>query len=240
MNPELRQKLQIVLAAAMIISALRVGYIFYERHEEKIAEAKKAVPVALNPDYYVTPKKLYPYDLKSARQLIQQPVWVRQGYRFTYYRYDPKGHTADFSHEAGLLLPVEKLQIKDVTTDVTPGAPNQRQVMAIFEKDKKQFAFPIGVVTGSDYKIYSDDMLFIQNPHDLYKHWPTDVWESIDKHEVKAGMNELQTSFAVGMGIPESSGGSSSQVFNYPNGGKPLRVVYHDGRVAEIGPGPAS
>ena len=38
-----------------------------------------------NADYYVTPKKLYPYDLKSAQQLTQQPVWMKEGYRYTYY-----------------------------------------------------------------------------------------------------------------------------------------------------------
>ena len=39
-------------------------------------------------DYYVTPKKLRPYDLKSAHQLTEQPVWVKVGYYHTYYPYN--------------------------------------------------------------------------------------------------------------------------------------------------------
>ena len=49
-----------------------------------------------NADYYVVPKKLYPFDLKSAKQLTQQPVWVKEGYRYTYYPYDAARKRTDF------------------------------------------------------------------------------------------------------------------------------------------------
>ena len=98
--------------------------------------------VALDPDYYVTPKKLHPQDLKDAKELTRQPVWVREGYRYTYYPY--AGHS-DFEHPAGTLGPIEKLDIKDVVLDRTPGSPAQKQVMAVFKKDGKRYAFPIGV-----------------------------------------------------------------------------------------------
>jgi hypothetical protein len=185
-------------------------------------------------DYYVVPKKLYPYDLKSARQLTQQPVWVKEGYRYTYYPYDLARHRTDFSHEAGTLLPLQRLEIKDIATDFSPGSSDQRQVIAIFEQDGKTYAVPIGVAIGKDYRIYSDEMLFIQDPHELYKHWPSDIWESIGKHEVKPGMNELQTDFAVGMGVPEPSSDPSVKTVKYPNGGKPLVITYRNGKAAEI------
>src|SRR5690349_10052479 len=103
----MKQKIQIVLSIAIAVAAIRTGYIFYERHSEKASETKGAPP-PVQADYYVVPKKLHPYDLKSARQLMQQPVWVKEGYRYTYYRYDRR---TDFSHEAGQLLPIEKLEI---------------------------------------------------------------------------------------------------------------------------------
>ncbi len=233
MTAEGRQKIQIILAAGIAIAALRTGYILYERHENNAAPVKQEAP-PLKADYYVTPKKLHPQDLKTARQLTQQPVWVRQGYRFTYYPYD---HRTDFKHEAGLLGPIEKLEIKDVVTDVTPHTPDQRQVMAVFEKDGKKFAFPIGRVKGEDYRIYSDDMLFIQDPRELYKHWPADVWDSISKHEVKAGMNELQTSFAIGVGAPVGNGPIGDRTLNYANGGKPLLVTFAGDKATDIRPG---
>jgi hypothetical protein len=231
-----KQKLQIVLVFAIAVAALRTGYILYARHAESIEQARKQAP-PLNPDYYVTPRRLHPYDLSSARQLTQQPAWVRVGYGSTYYPYDRARRRSDFSHEAGKLLPLEKLDIKDVVTDISPGSPDQRQVMVIFERDGKSYSFPIGSVKDGNYQLYSDDMLFIQDPHELYKHWPPDVWEAIDKHEVKPGMSELQATFAIGLGIPEGSGDSLTRTLDYPNDGKPLRITFDNGKATDIKPG---
>ena len=77
-------------------------------------------------------------------------------------------------------------------------------------------------------------MLFIQDPHELYKHWTADIWDAINKHEVKPGMNELQVGFAIGMGIPDPSSDPAVKTVKYPNGGKPLIVTYRYGKVAEI------
>jgi len=233
MTPELKQRIQIVLVAAIALAALRAGYIFYGRRVSKI-DAAKHQPPPLNPDYYVIPKKLYPHDLKSARQLIKLPVWVKEGYRYTYYPFDPARHRSDFSHQAGQLLPIEKLEIKDVVTEASPGSPDQRQVMAVFEKDGKVYAFPIGSVKDANYQIYSDEMLYLQDPHELYKHWPAEVWSAVEKHEVKPGMNELQADFAIGMGIPQRSDDPTVKTVNYPNGGQPFSVTYRNGRAAEI------
>src|ERR1700681_3181076 len=124
MRPEAKQKLQLALLLAMVVAGVRAGYILYQRHEDKVAAEKKKQAQNVgysNPDYYVSPKKLYPYDLKSAKQLTQQPVWVKEGYRYTYYRYDKAGKQVDFAHDAGLLLPIERLEIKDVATAVLAG-----------------------------------------------------------------------------------------------------------------------
>lgn len=233
MNPELKHRIQVVLAFALLVAGIRVAYVFYQRRSTKVEDEKNSAP-PLKADYYVVPKKLYPYDLKSAKQLTQQPVWVKEGYRYTFYPYDPAARRADFAHEAGQLLPIERLEIKDVTTDISPGSPDQRQVIAVFEKAGKSYAFPIGSVQAGNYQIYSDEMLFIQDPHELYKHWSAETWDAIEKHEVKPGMNEFQVAFAVGMGIPESSSDPSVKTVNYPNGGHPVSVTYRNGQAAEI------
>jgi len=235
-SPESKKRIQIVLAAAIAIAGVRAAYIIHERRAANARE-RQTKELPLNADYYVTPKKLHPYDLKSAREITKRPVWVKEGYRYTYYPYDAVRHHADFAHDAGTLLPLQQLQIKDVVTDVPRGAAGQREILAIFQQDGKTYAFPIGAVKGSDYTIYSDEMLYIQDPHELYKHWPADVWAAIDRHEVKPGMNELQADFAIGMGIPEKSADDSVKTVNYPNGGKPLTIVYREGKAAEIKPG---
>ncbi|HXZ33539.1 MAG TPA: hypothetical protein VEH30_14785 [Terriglobales bacterium] len=231
MSPDTKGKVQLVLAILILIAGTRTAYIFYERHTARIDEARKQAP-PLNPDYYVVPKKLYPYDLKSALQLTKQPVWVKEGYRYTYYPY--ANHHTDFSHEAGQLLPLEKLQVRDVVLDRTPGTPDERQVLAIFEKDGKDDAVPIGSVKNGNYQIYSDEMLYIQDPHELYRHWSADVWQAIDQHQVTPGMSELQADFAIGMGIPERSSDAEVKTVNYPNGGKPLSITFREGKAAEI------
>ncbi len=236
----MKQKIQVALILAMLLAGIRLAIILYERHEDVVEQTKKPEVRALNPDYYVTPKKLYPYDLKSAKQLTGQPVWVKVGYAYTYYPYDPATHRANFSHEAGKLLPIQKLEISDVVTGVSPNAPGERQVMAVFEQDGQQYAASIGSEKNGDYRFYSNDMLFIEDPHLLYKHWPAEVWQTIDQHQVKPGMNELQADFAIGIGLLENVGDSTDRTLDYPNGGKPLTVSYHNGKAVEIRPGPAS
>ena len=200
-------------------------------------DAKPRQETALKADYYVTPKRLHPYDLKSARQLTEQPVWVKVGYQLTYYPYDRERHKTDFAHEAATLLPLQKLAIQDVVTGVSPLAPGIRQVLACFEVEGKSYAVPIGAEKGSDFRIYSDDIFFIEDPHDLYKHWPADIWQKIDAHEVQPGMSELQAIFAIGIGIPQGSGAYGSRTLRYANGGKPLVITFQNDKAVEIKPG---
>jgi len=232
-----QKKLQIFLVAAIVLAGGRAAYIVYERREAMKDEAKPKPETALKADYYVTPKKLHAYDLTSARQLTEQAVWVKVGYQLTYYPYDRERHKTDFGHEAGLLPPLQKLAIQDVVTDVSPLAPGIEQVMACFSLQGNGYAAPIGAVKGSDFKIYTDEIFFIEDPHDLYKHWPADVWKKIDAHEVQAGMSELQASFAIGMGVAAGSGDYGSRTLRYPNGGKPLAIRFENDKAVAIKPG---
>jgi len=236
-NAEVQKKLQVFLVAAIVLAGGRAAYIVYERHEAMKEETRPKQEALLKADYYVSPKKLHAYDLKSARQLTEQPVWVKVGYQLTYYPYDRERRKTDFAHEAGMLLPLQKLAIQDVVTDVSPRAPGIKQVLAVFSLEGKGYAAPIGAEKGGDFKIYSDDVFFIEDPRDLYKHWPTQVWKEIDAHEVQAGMSELQASFAIGLGIPEGSGDYGSRTLRYPNGGKPLVISFENDKAIEIKPG---
>jgi hypothetical protein len=239
-SPETKKIIQISLIVLMVLAALRLGVILFQRHADEVDRANKTKAQNAgysNPDFYVAPKKLYPYDVKSAKQLTRQSVWAKEGYKYTYYPYDPARKRVDFAHDAGLLLPIERLEIKDVVTDTPPEKGSRRQMMAVFQKDGKNYAVPIGFEADEQYTIYSDEMLFIEDPHVLYKHWSADVWQAVDQHEVKPGMNELQADFAVGMGMPDSGDSSYEKTVRYPNGGKPLVVTYRDGKAFEIKPG---
>jgi hypothetical protein len=239
-SEEAKKRIQIALALAVVVAGVRAGYILYERHEDYVAAQKQALAKNAgysNADYYVAPKKLYPFDVKSAKQLMLQPVWVKEGYRYTYYPYDVARKRVDFAHEAGLLLPIERMEIKDVVTGTPAGAGSRRQVMAVFQEEGKSYAVPIGFETEGQYKIYSDEMFFVEDPHELYKHWPADVWQAVTAHEVKPGMNELQADFAVGMGTLDMGSSSDERTLHYANGGKPLVVIYRGGKAVEVRPG---
>jgi hypothetical protein len=236
-DSEFQKKLQIFLGVAIVVAGGRAAYIVYERHEAMKEGAEPRQEVLLKADYYVTPKKLHPYDLKSAHQLTEQPVWVKVGYQLTYYPYDRERRKTDFGHEAGLLLPLQKLAIQDVVTDVSGQAPGMKEVLAVFSMEGKGYAAPIGAEKNGEFKIYSDDVFFIEDPHGLYKHWPADVWQKIDAHEVQAGMSELQASFAIGLGVPQGSGDYGSRTLRYPNGGKPVLIAFENDKAVEIKPG---
>jgi hypothetical protein len=235
---EAKKRIQIALGLAVVVAGVRAGYILYQRHEDNVTAQKQLAAKNAgysNADYYVVPKRLHPFDVESARQLTQQPVWVKEGYKYTYYRYVPVVKSVDFAHEAGLLGPIERLEIKDVMAVAAPGG--RRQVVATFEKDGHSLAVPIGFETEGQYKIYSDEMFYVEDPHELYKHWPPEVWQAVTAHEVKPGMNELQADFAVGMGTLDAGSTSAERTLHYANSGKPLVVIYRDGKAVEVRPG---
>jgi hypothetical protein len=171
--------IQAILLVLLVLAGIRLFLTFRERKLSFLNPAKTVT--TLDPDYYVTPRKLHPQDLKDAKELTHQPVWVREGYRYAYYAVDPK---IDIRRPAGTLGPIERLEIKDVVMQGAPSLAN-RQLMVVFEKDGKRYAFPIGVVDKSTVQIYSDEMLFVQDPHELYKHWPAEVWKAVDNHQIR-------------------------------------------------------
>src|SRR5438132_1640005 len=141
MKAENRKRVQAFLAIAVVLAGIRVLLIYRGRHAQPAkTTASQATP--LKAEYYVTPKKLYPFDLKSAQQLTQQPVWVKEGYRYTYYPYNAAAKRTDFGREAGLLLPIERLNIKEIVLELSPGG--RRQMMAVFQRDGKSCSVPIG------------------------------------------------------------------------------------------------
>src|SRR3954463_5697001 len=163
----MKSKMQIILVLGIIVTGIRLAVILYERHEANTPAVKQEAP-PLNPDYYVSPRKLYPYDLKSAKQLTKQPVWVKVGYFYPYYPYDTAAHHTDFSHEAGKLLPLQKLQIHDLIASVALGNSGGAKCMAIFTKSGKLYATPIAPdLDGVDLKFNLDYMFFIKDPHHL-------------------------------------------------------------------------
>lgn len=234
MNPEWRRRIQIFLVVLLIASSIRLWLIYRERHSAGTNPKSEAAARPLSADVYVVPHKVHAYDLQSARYLNGKTVWVQAGNQMLYFPYDPAKHHADFNHPVGLLPPLDKLAIKDVVLQTDPFG--QRKVLAVFSRlgESKQLATSIGVVRGDDYSLNIDDALLIDDPRELYKHWPADVWGAIEYHQVKPGMNELQTAFALGGGVPRSSGNMGDRTVEYSFGDKKTTVTFSNDRAVDI------
>ena len=242
MSPELRKRIQIILGIAFVIALVRIAFIYHERHEESVSRRQQQ-PVSsykITSDDYVTPPKVFPYDTKSAaKELAGKTVWVRTGNQLAYYPYVAARHSVDFSHQVGLLGPLEKLAIKDAVLQTPPKARNQKQVFVVFNKagENNLYAAMIGAEQNGAYSFYINDELFLDDPHKLYAHWPANVWSAIDNHEVKTGMNELQASFAVGTAASAGPGEIGSRTMEYSNNGKPVTVTFENNKAVSVTPG---
>ena len=240
MSPELKQRIQISLVVLLLLATARVAYIFHERQQAATAKRHDDGSRALTSDEYVYPKKFYAYDLPSAKSLVGKVVWVRQGYGNLVY--PVADGRADLSRGKASLLPLEELKIRDITREVPPAAwkspSGESELIAIAERsDGSKLAVPVGsFAADGSLKLVANDVFYIQDPHQLYQHWPPDVWKAIDAHQPKPDMNELQVNFALGM--PQRTGGGDygERTLEYSNGGKPIKVSFSGNKAVEITP----
>ena len=249
MDADLKKKIQISLIVFVVIAVVRVGFIFYSRRDTGAGPKKPETTYSSNMDDYVTPHKIFPYNLESAKkELTGKTVWVKSGNLIPYYPYDAAAHTVNFKREAGLLPPVAKLQVKDVVLQRQPVALKpgqvsvvQKQIMAVFEMAGAPgtYAASFGVNTGDDYTFGANDIFFFDDPHQLYKHWPADIWSAIDQHQAKQGMSELQATFALGTNMSADAGEYGNRTIEFANAGQPVTVTFEKNKAVTVTPGKA-
>ena len=238
-----RKRFLIIMLVLLALVTARTAFLFYERSHSEMRLPKPA-SVALTDDDYVTPHRIVPYDLKSAvKELAGKTVWVRTGNAVPFYRYRAANRAVEFSPKAGLLPPLDKLQVKDVILQRSPVslAPGQvavarKQIMAVFEEPDHPgtFAVSIGTNLGDDFTFSVNEIFYYQDPHELYKHWPPEIWNAIDHRQAQKGMNELQVSFALGSMVGASSGDYGNRLAQYRSGGKLVNVTFEKNRAVEI------
>jgi hypothetical protein len=189
MTQQWRKRIQLLLLIFLVAAGIRLFLIYRARHEPaKSPEKREQTTYKVGLDDYVVPRKLHAYDLQSAKYLIGKTIWVHAGNQLAFYPYDAQQRRARLDKEVGLLPPLEKLEVKNVNLQNTPGSNGRKQLLAIFQRAGKNdmYAVPVGTVTGDSYNIYFDDGFFLDDPHELYKHWPPEVWNAIDHHETKS------------------------------------------------------
>jgi len=248
MDADLKKRLSITILAFVVVGGAETAYLMWSRRDT--GTPKKQEPTySSNLDDYVTPRRIVPYDLASAKkELAGKPVWVKSGNTVPYYSYNGPAHSVNFSREAGLLPPLAKLQIKDVVlarkpVTLKPGevAVVKKDVMAVFEKagEPGLYAAPIGTNQGDDFNFFVNDFLFYDDPHELYKHWPPEIWSAIDQHKAIVGMSELQAGFALGTTGSADGDKYGDRTVEFTNAGNPVTVTFAKNKAVQVTPGKA-
>lgn len=232
-----KRNLQIILLVMLAAAGIRLYLIFRERNAPVVAPRSANSGNRLTSDDYVVPAKLRAFDLRSLRQGVQgKTIWVHAGNQLAYYPYDSQAHRVIFRSNQ-LLPPLAELHVQDVVLAARKGNPEQLMLVFAQAGENGSFAVSVGNTQNGESGIYFDDAFFIEDPRQLYKHWPPDVWDAVDHHQAKPGMNELQTSFALGAGQARGGGGSyGNRTLEFENAGKPVRVTFENNRVVEIQP----
>jgi hypothetical protein len=220
----------------VLVVGVRVGLIYRERNAPDKAlkpTAREVIPE----DDLVYLKQKHPSSLADVKELKGSTVWVSAGGQLKFYPY--VGHTVQYGKSAGTLLGAEPLVVKDIVEQVAPKSATFRipagdkQVLMVFTRpdDAKEYAVPVGYRQGKDYTFYTDEILFYDDPHELYKHWGPEIWKAVDAHQVVLGMNERQVELSLGQVSKSTSQTYGNRMVVFANLGKPMAVTFVNNKV---------
>ena len=214
---------------------VRVGLIYRERNAPVTVKAPVRERIA--DDDLVFLKQKRQSSIKDMKDLVGTTVWVSAGGQLDYYPY--AGHSANYGKVAGTLLGAEPLMVKDFVEQVAPKSGTVRipggdkQVLMVFTKpnDAKLYAVPMGYRQAGQYTFYADEILFYDDPHELYKHWGPEIWKAVDSHTVILGMNERQVELSLGQVSKSTSKDYGNRMVVFANLGKPMAVTFEKNKV---------
>ena len=233
------QKLGLMILPAILIVAIGI-FIIQRQRNAPVNLPPKPQERAITADEAVVPRKMYIDSIESAKALDGKTVWVQAGYEMEYFPY--KNHRVDYSKMAGVLPGVQALQIKDIVTQKKPASVathvpgGDKQVLAVFTMpgNPGTYAVPIGDEDAGSYTFYCDQMFYYDDPHQMYNFWPANIWKAIDNHQPIAGMNELQTSMALGVIQQSQSSDIGNRTVDYDAGGKKWTVTFSNNKATSV------
>lgn len=191
------------LLTVLVLGVAAWRILSYERERNAPVAVKQPERRALTDDDAVVPKRMFINSLKSARELDGNPVWSKTGYTIPYYAYS--GGHIQFMKEEGRIPPAQQLLIKTFVEATTPAdwtssiARGDKNAFVVFTEPGRdgEFAAPVATLSSGSDDWECDEIFYYQDPKTLY-HWSPDVWHAVDQHAAIKGMNELQTTMALG------------------------------------------
>jgi hypothetical protein len=214
---------------------IRVGLIYRERNAPAVQAPAAREKIA--DDDLVFLKQKRPSSLADVKELKGSTVWVSAGGQLDFYPYI--GHAVQYGKSAGTLLGAEPVVVKDMVEQVAPKAATFRipggdkQVSMVFTRanDTKEYAVPVGYREAGQYTFYTDEILFYDDPHELYKHWGPEIWKAVDSHQVILGMNERQVELSLGQVSNSTSKAYGNRMVVFSDLGKPMAVTFVNNKV---------
>lgn len=233
------QKVLIPTLITLAIGGIYLFSVWRQRQSPGVAVQGSAT-AGIDRDYLADVRQLYPSTFKDTLQLAGKPVWMRNGYAIPYFPY--RNGQVEFAHRVGVVPSVQRLDVKKVikavtARDVDDGMGHgDRQAFVVFTMPggSGEYALPIGIMQGRQEQYYTDVLFYYDDPHTIYNYWPKEVWAAIDAHQIKRGMNELQTQLAVGHMMRSHGGEEGNRTVTYDQAGRSWTVTFEDDRATGI------
>ena len=229
----------IPIVITLLIGGIYLGIVFHNRAKDNAA-VNKAPEQHLTQDDIAIDRQEFPAHFDDVAELAGKSVWIRNGYSIPYYPYT--GGHVNYAKQIGLLPPAQRLDVKKAIKAVAPTSVSNKvphgdhQALLVFTLpgDTNEYAVAVGAIQGQQEQYFDDLLFFYDDPHTIYSHWPKDTWDAIAAHQPKQGMNELQTSLALGMNITVDSQDKGNRTVTYDINGKKTNVTFANDKATTI------
>lgn len=235
----MRKALLLSPLISLLIGGLYLLFVFEQRKDPGF-NRNAAQDQNLSMDDVAVVRQKFPAHFEDASEIDNSTVWMKNGNLMPYY--SCSGNTVQFSNSVGLIPPAQKLFIKKLVKQAVPPqlqdniSHGSKQVFALFTLPDSPtlYATPMGVISGRDEHYFSDMIFYYDDPHTIYDNWPADTWKTIDAHQVKQGMSELQTRMAIGMKSQVSGDEEGDRTVTYQAYGKTYTITYVNNHATRI------
>lgn len=233
-------KILVYPTAIMLVIASIYTFTVWKRRQNP-GTMNQGQQQQLTADEVAVVRMEFPAHFEDVKDLSGKNVWMKNGFTMPYFPY--AGGKIDFKKRVGAIPPLQELVVKTavkaaVPADVDDGISHgQRQALLVFTlpNDKQEYVTPVGAIDGDEEQYYDDLLFFYDDPHTIYNHWSKDIWDAITTHQVKKGMNELQTRLAVGQKIhtdtPQTEG---NRTVTYDADGKKWIVTFRNDKATDV------